>query len=228
MNCQDATLSLGVYLLGALSPVERAEVDVHLKTCADCQRELAELAALPSILELLTVEDVEAASAGGIDQPLSLTPSDDLFDRVAAEARSSDATVIRGRFTRFQQLSAAAAAVVVLGGVGVGAVALHHHSGRPAGTRTVSAISGPVHMRVKLTAQTEGTALDVDVAGLPKDEHCWLIAVGSDGSREVTEQWDATYGGRAQVSGSTRIPINQLSQLILLGSDHQPLDTISV
>ena len=44
-DCTDARLSLGVYVLGAIDPAERALVDAHLLTCRDCRDELAGLAA---------------------------------------------------------------------------------------------------------------------------------------------------------------------------------------
>ena len=40
-DCTDARLSLGVYVLGAIDPAERALVDAHLLTCRDCRDELA-------------------------------------------------------------------------------------------------------------------------------------------------------------------------------------------
>jgi hypothetical protein len=223
MNCQDATLSLGVYLLGALEPTERAEVDAHLRDCAACQRELAELAGLPSILEQLELDDIEPRTPGA-----PITPSADLFERVAARARDEESAQRRRGQARYRRLAAVAAAVVVLGGAGIGAVVATHGGGGAAGSRTVSAVRGPVHMKVTLTSQTAGTALDVNVAGLPENEHCWLLAIGSDGSRHLAFQWDATYGGRARVTGSTEIPLNRLSKLVLLGSNRQPLDEVAV
>ncbi|MBX6167003.1 MAG: zf-HC2 domain-containing protein [Thermobispora bispora] len=46
MNCR-VTLSLGVYVLGALEPRERAYVEEHLVGCAACRNELVRLAPLP-------------------------------------------------------------------------------------------------------------------------------------------------------------------------------------
>ncbi len=47
MDCPEARISLGVYVLGAIDPAERALVDAHLATCRDCRDELAGLAGLP-------------------------------------------------------------------------------------------------------------------------------------------------------------------------------------
>lgn len=35
MNCEQARISLGVYVLGAIDPAERAMVDAHLETCQE-------------------------------------------------------------------------------------------------------------------------------------------------------------------------------------------------
>jgi hypothetical protein len=100
--------------------------------------------------------------------------------------------------------------------------------GIAADSRTVHHRNGPIDMKVTLTAQTSGTALDVNVAGLPENEHCWLVAYGTDGTRQTAFQWDATYGGHARVNGSTEYPLDKLKQLVLLGSDHKPLDAVQI
>ena len=41
---------LGVYVLGAIDPADRALVEAHLTTCRDCRDELAGLAGLPALL----------------------------------------------------------------------------------------------------------------------------------------------------------------------------------
>ena len=50
MDCSEARLSLGVYVLGAIDPAERSLVDSHLASCRDCRDELAGLAGLPALL----------------------------------------------------------------------------------------------------------------------------------------------------------------------------------
>jgi predicted anti-sigma-YlaC factor YlaD len=225
MTCQDATMSLGVYLLGALEPAEQAEVDAHLAHCSDCQQQLAELAALPSMLERLELADLEPTLADHEVARDRLIPSEDLFSRVAAQVRDEESVVRRVRFGRFQKLTAAAAAVVVIAGVGI-AVAIGHHG--DSGSHVFVGDKGPIHMRVEVNDQASSTTLHVAVAGLPQQEHCWLIAVSSDGVRDQAGQWDATYGGTAAFTGSTSIPLSQLSRLVLLGSNHQPLDTVTV
>jgi predicted anti-sigma-YlaC factor YlaD len=215
MTCEETTLSLGVYLVGALDADERAEVEAHLRDCPDCQAELAELAALPSMLERLTIDDFPL-------EPLQ-APAE-LFDRVAARARAEEK---RRAVSRYRRLTAVAAAAVLIAGAGVGsAIVFHGHHDN--GTKVFSHTQAGVTMRVTLASQATGTGLRVTVSGLPRNEHCSLIAIAKDGTRDIAGRWDATYSGWAQETGSTRIPQSQLSHLVLLGTNGENLDTVTV
>lgn len=230
MTCQETTISLGVYLLGALEPAERAAVEAHLAGCSECRQQLSELAGLPSVLERLELADLEPMQAGADGTLAGMTPSDDLFDRVAAQVRDEDQVVRRVRFGRFQKVTAAAAAVVVVAGVSVGIA--ESTGGRTAAqppahkTVTLAGSQGPVSMRIVLGEQAASTTMHVTVAGVPADEHCRLIAFSSDGSRELAGQWDATYEGWADFTGSTSIPLDRISKLILRGSSGKTLDVV--
>ncbi|HVT21824.1 MAG TPA: zf-HC2 domain-containing protein [Mycobacteriales bacterium] len=220
MTCDEVRISLGVYLVGAIDPAERADVDVHLQDCPHCRAELGEIAMLPSVLDKLSLDDVAETS----NVP---APSEALFVRVAERVRREDAaaaTELRPR-RRWRTIAAAAAAVVVIGGVSVTAVEVLRSSNGP---RTVAAVQGSVHMRVALTSQATGTALRVTVSGLANDEHCRLIAVADDGSTDLVSQWDATYAGEAQVTGSTSIATGDLTRLVLLGHDGRRLVQVEV
>ena len=63
-SCREIRNSLGVYVLGAIDPAERAQVDEHLPTCADCREELASLATHGTTLVLhLAVQRIEQVVA---------------------------------------------------------------------------------------------------------------------------------------------------------------------
>jgi hypothetical protein len=210
-------ISLGAYVLGALDPRERAEVDAHLRGCVACREELAELATLPPLLERLSLQDL------GESVPTVIAP-EALFDKVVAsvrdEAEEPRVTWLRRRPAR--ALLATAAAVVILGGGIATAVSLSSSSDAHVATQ------GAVRMQVTLASQATGTALHVEVSGLPVDEHCRLVAVADDGTREQVGRWDATYAGDAQVTGSTSIPASHLTRLILLGNGGTELVTVPI
>jgi predicted anti-sigma-YlaC factor YlaD len=212
MSCTEMTLSLGVYVLGVLDPAERAEVDAHLAECALCRAELAELEGLPGLLDQVSLEDLT---------PEPSLPSEDLFERMAAKARAENVVDLDGRRRRYRRLTAVAAAfVLVVGGVFGGVALFRDHDG--------DSYSGPVQMSVSLAAQKTGTSYTVSVSGLPIDEHCKLIAVAKDGTRDVAGRWDATYQGQAKETGSTSIPRSDLAKLVLLGTDGEQLAVVNV
>jgi hypothetical protein len=81
-DCQEARVALGVYVLGAIDPAERALVDAHLSTCEACRAELAEFAGLPGLLALVPAGEAIALAEGlsGDDLfPGGDFPGDELF-----------------------------------------------------------------------------------------------------------------------------------------------------
>ncbi|MGH3164301.1 MAG: anti-sigma factor family protein, partial [Trebonia sp.] len=88
MDCGEARISLGVYVLGAIDPAERALVDAHLATCRDCRDELAGLAGLPALLARVSTEEAVALAEDG--------PA----DQEADDAADTRALATRGPATR--------------------------------------------------------------------------------------------------------------------------------
>jgi len=50
-DCGPIRHALGVYVLGAIEPADRALVSSHLAWCHDCRDELAGLARMPALLD---------------------------------------------------------------------------------------------------------------------------------------------------------------------------------
>ena len=63
-DCAQVRIALGVYVLGAIDPAERALVDAHLATCEACQAELADLADLPALLAMIPAEEALTLADG--------------------------------------------------------------------------------------------------------------------------------------------------------------------
>lgn len=114
MDCSEVRLSLGVYVLGAIDPAERALVDSHLARCRDCRDELAGLAGLPALLARVSTEEAVALAASD-PRPAweeeGLEPPDRLVGRVL------DLTSARRRRRRWREavLGVAAALVIAVG-----------------------------------------------------------------------------------------------------------------
>ena len=81
-GCEHVREALGVYVLGAIDPTERALVDQHLAVCRECRDELAGLADLPALLG--RVIPGEAERAAGISPPAA-PPPDRLLDSTLTE-----------------------------------------------------------------------------------------------------------------------------------------------
>jgi predicted anti-sigma-YlaC factor YlaD len=73
-DCGEARLSLGAYVLGALSRPDCALVDAHLRTCADCRTESRSMNVLPGLLAQIQESEI----------PIQAESSPELLDRVLA------------------------------------------------------------------------------------------------------------------------------------------------
>ena len=114
-DCAEARPSLGVYVLGAIDPAERGLVDAHLVTCRDCRDELAGLAGLPALLARVNPDEISRICADDTVRPMASDgPPEELLGTVLGLAEA------RRRRNRWRYLSAAAAVVVIAGGLFAG------------------------------------------------------------------------------------------------------------
>lgn len=155
---------LGPAALGLLTSPEQAELDAHLRTCADCRTELAALTATAGRLADL---DADSALAG------SSLPAGVL----AAVARD------RRRATRLQVVVAAAASVAVLLAGLVTAGALDRAPEVP--LEAVAVQAGPgVEASADLVAHTWGVEIKLAAAGLA-DGRPYTVQVRTEDGRVV-------------------------------------------
>jgi anti-sigma-K factor RskA len=206
MTCQETAPALGAYVLGALDSAERQRVDDHVRHCPDCARELAGFQAIPPLLHRVRLEDLESGP---------VTPSPGLFERVAAAAAAERAH--RARPARGWLVAAAAVAVLGVGG------GVTWWATSPSTPETVhSVVAGSVRMSVTPDPQPDGTVLDVTVAGVAPGEECRLVVVDRAGVRHQAGAWTASYAGDATFRGWTSVHRQEVTSVVLLGTDgHQ-------
>src|SRR5262252_2955000 len=114
-GCRQIRQALGVYVLGAIDPAERAQVDEHLATCLECREELASLAGLPAMLRKVPVVEAERLAAAEDDPELTGMPSPEMLTSLLGRT----ANVRRIRRWRGLAAAAAVALVAVAGGAAV-------------------------------------------------------------------------------------------------------------
>ena len=131
------------YVLGALSPDERAAFEAHLATCADCTARVREIDSLPGLLA-----GIDEAELADDPMPETLLPS---LLRAASRQRR------RQRLFVGSLVAVAAACVTAL------IVALWPTStpAGPARRDFVAVANSPVTASATLTATSWGTSIDV-------------------------------------------------------------------
>lgn len=195
MDCPEARISLGVYVLGAIDPAERALVDAHLATCRDCRDELAGLASLPALLARVATEEAIALAADEA-LPAGLTVAPEPPRELLASVLDLTAARRRRRRWRDAGIGVAAALIVaagVFGGLQIG--------GNPAQPPTAAAVgaagpwvsksgqNGAMAATVNYRPTGWGTELDVKVNGIPVGTECQLYVVDKSGKRVLAGGW---------------------------------------
>lgn len=213
-DCPEARPSLGVYVLGAIDPAERALVDAHLATCQECRDELAGLAGLPALLARLSPDEVSRIS---VDDPVRMTsdePPAELIGTVIDMARA------RRRRERLRYLSAAAAVVVLAVGAFAGlkaATTRNHNVPVPTGSEQVWEIaqgsSQAASVTVAYSNELWGHAFEVLVQRIPVGTTCQLFVVHPDGTRTQVAAWTtASDEGHVWYAGSMPSTAGLISQ----------------
>ena len=136
-DCRDIRHALGVYVLGAIDPAERATVDSHLSSCPECREELAGLAGLPALLRRIPVDEAQQLADEPADEMAdSEMPSDQVLESLLA--RTSRARQVR----RWRGLAAAAAVVLVAGAAGAAHLERAEPARRVGGRRALGHVGG--------------------------------------------------------------------------------------
>ena len=203
MDCPEVRISLGVYVLGAIDPAERAVVDAHLATCRDCRDELAGLASLPALLARVSMEEAIALAATD-DDPFPVSGDDALEPPRELLATVIDLTAARRRRRRWRDASVGVAAALVIavgvfGGLRLGSspaqptasTANGLYVGVPNGSwQTATGQSGGMTATVAYRPMGWGTMLDAKVTGIPVGTTCQLWVIDAKGNRVLADNWE--------------------------------------
>lgn len=221
MNDAELHHLLGAYLLGGLEAADSVRFEAHLKECATCPAELAELASLPALLDALPVPDAVALT---VSRPHDSEPAEavsrvpqPMLDEVAYRRRKS-----RRRWAA--AVGAVAAACLALGFV---AGPLLNRPAPPDASYSVVSGSG-LQLSVDLIRKAWGTELAVDGSRMPLNGTLSLWVKDRDGGEERSSMWTATPSGNAQVTGATPVQLGSIASVELRDERQQTVAVISL
>ncbi|EHR51584.1 hypothetical protein SacmaDRAFT_3359 [Saccharomonospora marina XMU15] len=180
----------GAYVLGALTPGERAEFEEHLRHCEECARSVRELAGLPGLL-------------AQVESPATLRshPPPELLPGLLAK--------VRGQRRRRLVGGVAAVAVAVAACVALLLIALPGGGpSGPAGTAMTPLGAYPVQASVRLTEADWGTRIEMSCSydGSKGGDYV-LVAVRPDGTATRLASWYAVPDDTAELTIGT--PLNR-------------------
>jgi hypothetical protein len=182
--CRELRQLLGVYVVGAIDPAERAQVDEHLGACSACRDELAGLAGLPAMLSRVPVEDVERMAGSVIALPEQHEPSPELLNSLLRKVATK-------RRTRIWRGSAAVAATAAIAAGGTAAALTLAASSATPVWSAASGMSPATHVTavVKFAKASDGTQMKVHVSGIEPGTRCQFWVLTGNGAKAPAGAW---------------------------------------
>ncbi|MFC0526782.1 anti-sigma factor family protein [Phytohabitans kaempferiae] len=235
MRC-DYAYDSGAYVLGALSPSERAAYERHLADCPTCREAVGEVAVLPGLLGRL--------DPAGLEQIASAPSAESRMPELLAAVGSARRKERAARRWRSAGSLLAAACLALFAGFGAGIL----RDGGSAGTQqspvaqattpgvaeprmvAMKSVVGqiPVTAEVGLTPTKWGTVVTMHCAyptqsGESKRYTYRLIAWDSEGEKEEIGSWAVAPGADVAFTAITSFTPDQLARLALTKKDGTPL-----
>jgi predicted anti-sigma-YlaC factor YlaD len=218
MTCQHV-YDDGAYVLGALSPAERAAFEGHMSTCPACREAVASLAVLPGLLSRLDAERAFPRTSA----PLSVLPR--TLAAISVRRRAER------RRNRFFAVAAAFAATVLAAGVGMGAQVLGHRNDTIVATFVTAGMGDmlpliehlPVTARISATATAGGTRIAMtcryDEGYIGRWTLRLVLFARLGGASEQLGTWTAESGQEIQLKALTHLLPTEIERVELQRMD---------
>ncbi|AEV81358.1 hypothetical protein ACWT_0346 [Actinoplanes sp. SE50] len=223
MRCEDGHDD-AAYVLGALSPAERAAYEQHLATCSFCREAVADLSRVPDMLDRLDADEfARLLDPSLLDQSPPARP----FAAPAAERSHRATPPPRARTFPVRLLSTAAAVLLVMI-LGVGVTLWLMNRAEPGSAASGPAVamaavnnSSPISANIRLTGTAGGTKIEMvcRYAESEKPYTFGLIAYGPDDQSEQVGSWTAHPGAEFRMLANTHFTIEGLDRIDLVRFD---------
>lgn len=211
-GCPTHSDLMGGYVLGALEPAEREEMERHLKTCELCRREHAALTGLPGLLDQIEPTDVPPPVP-------SASLEDAVLDRVARERGGRRPGALpRLRRPRLA-LAAAAAAVLAVALATVLLTLPEDDSAYAVGELRGTPGAGGSFV---LDAVPAGTRVSLEVSGLPPRKDYELWCVRTDRRWISGGTFRARAGGEAEAQLTAAVRPGEYHHVVITGRGADP------
>jgi anti-sigma factor RsiW len=188
-SCRTYRELLGVYVVGAIEPGERALLDAHLGQCYGCREELAGLAPLTALMHRVPVAEAERIVSAGAADDGSAEPSAEVLSSLLKQVGA------RRRTRRLRAMFTTAAAIVLtVGGAVAATESLNSH---PHNFEVVAVHRGALGATVRYGTTSWGTTtMSVRVTGFPQWTECKFWVITKDGRRDLVGGWTVGPGAK--------------------------------
>ncbi|WP_298458612.1 anti-sigma factor [uncultured Cellulomonas sp.] len=220
------------YVLGALSPQERARYEAHLQTCDACTRSVTELAGLPGVLRRLpadvveSLDDVTAADDDGADAGASSA----VLARVVDAGEREDRRERRVRTLRWASaLTTAAAALVVAALAWFGPGAGGRDEPPPPTAQVDFSALGATELSASASLREVawGTKIELECAYPPElatvadgeQLRYSLVVHDTAGTSQQVATWNAVAGRELTIDAATAVRAPDIDRLEVLAED---------
>ncbi|MFC7529453.1 anti-sigma factor family protein [Actinoplanes sp. GCM10030250] len=219
MRCEDGHDD-AAYVLGALSPGERAAYESHLASCSFCREAVADLARVPDMLDRLDADEF----ARLLDP--SLTSHSSAYPHPYPHPHPRRRPRVRAFSIRVLSTVVAAVLVLLVGG---GVVAWSMDRTAPVAAPPGPALAmdpvedvSPITATVRLTSTAGGTNVEMVCSYSKSAEKAYtfrLIAYGPDEQKEQLGSWLAQPGTTFRMPGVTHFAEGSLARLEVVRYD---------
>ncbi|KUL39060.1 hypothetical protein ADL15_10750 [Actinoplanes awajinensis subsp. mycoplanecinus] len=212
MRCEDGHDD-AAYVLGALSPAERAAYESHLASCSFCREAVADLARVPDMLDRLDADEF----ARLLDPSLSAAPP--------ARGYRPAPPPVKAFPVRMLSTVAALVLIVVLGGGATLWLLRQPEAGAaasgPAVAMSAVEINSPITATIRLTGTAGGTKVEMlcRYAASAKPYTYRLIAYGPDDQSEQLGSWTPQPGAEFPMQSVTHFAEAGLDRFELVRFD---------